>query len=102
MVTGKRTNTTVAPQALFMLNDAFCGTFANQLAASLRSEKAISSLTLSPKAYRLILNRTTDGGGKRSKPSHSGGLSHPVCAAAVLTPNEAAGRYHANTNSDSE
>ena len=57
MVTGKRTNTTVAPQALFMLNDAFVRTYALQLATKLRGDQTTTQAETIAKAYRLILNR---------------------------------------------
>ena len=57
MVTGKRTNTTVAPQALFMLNDAFVRTYALQLATKLRGDQTAAGAETIAKAYRLILNR---------------------------------------------
>ncbi len=57
MVTGKRTNTTVAPQALFMLNDAFVRAYALELAQKLSAESSLTSGGRIAKAYRLILNR---------------------------------------------
>ena len=57
MVTGHRTNTTVAPQALFMLNDAFVRKYSLQLASELRSAPTTAHTDVIAKAYRLILNR---------------------------------------------
>ncbi len=57
MVTGKRTNTTVAPQALFMLNDAFVRAKSIELAQKLQAEQAGSLEASVAKAYRSILNR---------------------------------------------
>lgn len=60
MVTGQRTNTTVPPQALFMLNDAFVRKYALALATKLRNEQTASQSSaaeLMARAYRLILNR---------------------------------------------
>ncbi len=61
MVTGKRTNTTVAPQALFMLNDAFVRAHAQELAQQLHKTSAGSVESQVAKAYRLILNRQPTG-----------------------------------------
>jgi hypothetical protein len=57
MVTGKRTNTTVAPQALFMLNDAFVRAYSIEFARKLHAESSVSAEGRIAKAYRLILNR---------------------------------------------
>ncbi len=57
MVTGKRTNTTVAPQALFMLNDALVRAYSQELAKKLTADKVGTSSDKVAKAYRLILNR---------------------------------------------
>ncbi len=57
MVTGKRTNTTVAPQALFMLNDAFIRAYAFELADKLQAQQSGDLERHVAKAYRLILNR---------------------------------------------
>ncbi len=57
MVTGKRTNTTVAPQALFMLNDAFIRAYAFELADKLQAQQSGELERHVAKAYRLILNR---------------------------------------------
>ena len=56
LVTGKRTNTTVAPQALFLLNDTFVRKNSQSFAESLRNkDEALSSQVT--KAYRLVLHR---------------------------------------------
>ena len=56
LVTGKRTNTTVAPQALFLLNDRFVRKNALVFAESLRSDEPSVGQQVT-KAYRLVLHR---------------------------------------------
>ncbi len=56
LVTGKRTNTTVAPQALFLLNDTFVRKNALVFAESLRSNEPSVAQQVT-KAYRLVLHR---------------------------------------------
>ena len=56
LVTGKRTNTTVAPQALFLLNDTFVRKNALVFAESLRTKDESLDQQVT-KAYRLVLHR---------------------------------------------
>ncbi len=56
LVTGKRTNTTVAPQALFLLNDTFVRKNALVFAESLRSDEPSVGQQVT-QAYRLVLHR---------------------------------------------
>ena len=57
LVTGKRSSTTVAPQALFLLNDVFVRRYSLVLAENLQQNKSLSSAAKISTAYRLILNR---------------------------------------------
>ena len=57
LVTGKRANTTVAPQALFLLNDAFVRKYSLVLAESLQQNSAFTVAEKVASVYRLILNR---------------------------------------------
>jgi ParB-like chromosome segregation protein Spo0J len=57
MVTGKRTNTTVAPQALFMLNDNFVRMYSSVVATRLQAETRPSEDSRIALIYRRILQR---------------------------------------------
>ncbi len=56
LVTGKRTNTTVAPQSLFLLNDSFMWNNAHSFAQRLRSTQESTAQRIAD-AYRSILHR---------------------------------------------
>jgi cytochrome c553 len=56
LVTGKRTNTTVAPQALFLLNDVFVRKNSLAFAESLAQENGSINDQIT-KAYRIVLHR---------------------------------------------
>ncbi len=73
----------------------------NQLAASLRSEKAVSSSDVIAKAYRLILNRQPTAE-KTQRAVAFWRIIAPSMRSCSPSPNEAAVATNANTNSDSE
>ncbi|MDX1928522.1 MAG: DUF1553 domain-containing protein [Pirellulaceae bacterium] len=57
LVTGKRTNTTVATQSLYLLNDTFVRKYARTLAEKLLDDRQLSTKERIAESYRLILNR---------------------------------------------
>ncbi len=57
LVTGKRTNTTVAPQSLYLLNDTFVRKYSRTLAERLLSDGKLPTRERIAESYRLILNR---------------------------------------------
>ena len=61
MVSGQRDVTTVAPQALFMMNDPFVFEQAKKLATSLLEDEKLSDEQRVEKAYKLALSRPPTG-----------------------------------------
>ena len=59
---GKRANTNVAPQALFMMNSEFVADRAKNLAQRLLDEETASNARRVERAYRIALNRQADPG----------------------------------------
>ena len=57
MVTGRRNASTVAPQALFLMNHPFVLEQAKHAAARLLAENAPTTMPASTRAYRLTLGR---------------------------------------------
>jgi cytochrome c553 len=61
MVTGARDTTTVAPQALYLLNDPFVRTESQALAAQLLAATQLSDAERIDRAYRLVFGRPARG-----------------------------------------
>jgi hypothetical protein len=84
LVTGKRTTSTVAPQALFMMNNPFVIEQAKHAAARLLAEGHPDDDARITRAYRLTLGRTPTDGERRVAAKFLGDQSDPKQAWAAL------------------
>ena len=98
LVTGKRANTTVAPQALYLLNDAFVRKHSLILAQNLLQDNSQSSTAKINNAYRLILNRQPVAAEVQRATAFVQDFKMPYTALQTSKPLEPAQLAQANTD----